>query len=200
MKTKGETQGSMNIRQQILDAATALFEQKGLHFTMDDIASSLHMAKKTIYLYFPSKEDLLMELLEYGFSQIDYTKKKILEMNLPLEEKIPRVIIALPEKYQYLDFTRLDELGEKYPTIARRLNEHLENGWEPILELLQQGIDQGVLRPVNLEVFKAMVTACIEYFVSQNALQKANVPYSEALQEMISIFMKGIRYDEADDA
>jgi len=48
-----------NIQQDILTTTLELFNDKGLDFTMDDIAQSMHIAKKTIYRFFSSKEDLL---------------------------------------------------------------------------------------------------------------------------------------------
>ena len=41
----------METREKILEATLKVFNQKGLKFTMDDIASELSMSKKTIYMY-----------------------------------------------------------------------------------------------------------------------------------------------------
>lgn len=41
-----------NIQQDILTTTLELFNDKGLDFTMDDIAQSMHIAKKTIYRFF----------------------------------------------------------------------------------------------------------------------------------------------------
>lgn len=52
-------------REELLDAAQQLFLDKGLGATsIDDIASAAHVAKGTFYLYFPSKEALLLALQE----------------------------------------------------------------------------------------------------------------------------------------
>ena len=45
----------MDLREQILDTATQLFRTHGLNFTMQQVASSLHISKKTIYTVYPSK-------------------------------------------------------------------------------------------------------------------------------------------------
>src|SRR3990172_3799221 len=52
-------------RKDILDAALDLFTKKGFNeTTVDDIASGAGVAKGTIYLYFPSKEHILLGLKE----------------------------------------------------------------------------------------------------------------------------------------
>lgn len=188
----------MDVREEILSAATELFHEKGLHFTMDDVAAQLHRAKKTIYRFYPSKEDLLSGLLTYGFEQIQHTKEEILKSDLPLEEKLARVLVAFPDVYQKLDFSKLNELGEKYPKIAQDLRRHLEDGWEPIIALMEEGVAQGKIRPVNLKVFRLIATADLEYFVSSNELERAGVKYHEALDSMVDIFMKGLMVHDAE--
>jgi AcrR family transcriptional regulator len=52
-------------RAQILDAATAVFAERGFHrATIRDVARAAGIADGTIYLYFPSKSDLLVGILD----------------------------------------------------------------------------------------------------------------------------------------
>jgi len=50
----------------ILEKSKELFLRNGFKTVgMDDIAQSLHISKKTIYQYFPSKDDLVKAVLGY---------------------------------------------------------------------------------------------------------------------------------------
>ncbi len=70
-------------RDQILDAATRVFAEKGYHHaTTKDIARVAGVAEGTIYLYFPSKAELLLALIEY-FNQ-STTQTQDLTGNLDL--------------------------------------------------------------------------------------------------------------------
>ena len=52
-------------RQQIVDAARALFEERGYHtILVDDIAKAADVARATLYQYFESKEHIFVELVE----------------------------------------------------------------------------------------------------------------------------------------
>ena len=53
-------------REEIVQEAIAQFQKNGLKFTMNDIAASLHIAKKTIYQFYASKEELLSAMGEEG--------------------------------------------------------------------------------------------------------------------------------------
>ena len=64
----------MDLRSRVLKAAEALFQRSGLHFTMQEVAAALHISKKTIYTIYPSKEELLLDMVDVLFSDIHRDK------------------------------------------------------------------------------------------------------------------------------
>ena len=55
-----------DMKDTILEKSKELFRRNGFKTVgMDDIAQSLHISKKTIYQYFPSKDDLVKAVLGY---------------------------------------------------------------------------------------------------------------------------------------
>ena len=182
----------MKLDEIILQEATEQFRRKGLKFTMNDIAVNLHIAKKTIYKIYPTKEDLLMALLEYGYEKIHAAKKEVIESDLPLREKIAKVLTAMPEQYTLLDFRELDGLQQRFPKVAAKLQDHLANDWEPTIRILQEGIDTGILRPFSIPVLRIIVTSSIQNFTSTGELTENEVGYQNALKELVEIIMNGI--------
>ncbi len=180
----------MELRRRVIDAATALFQQEGLKFTMQEVADALHISKKTIYTVYPSKEALLLDMVDELFADIHRAKREQMEAPGPIEDRIRLVIVALPERYQALDFRLLDDLDEKYPAVGHRVRQHLETNWEPTIALLEEGIAQGQVRPVSIPVLRQMITFSIEGFLSGSL---GEVSYAETLDAMIDIIMNGIR-------
>ena len=93
--------------------AMQLFRQQGLHFTMQQVAEPLHISKKTIYTVYPSKEALLLDMVDHAFAEIHHCKQKILAGSGTLQEKLRAVIIAMPTEYAALDLRQMKELDEK---------------------------------------------------------------------------------------
>ena len=164
-----------------------LFRRDGLRFTMQQAAAVMHISKKTIYAVYPSKEALLLDMVDDAFTRIHARKQRILDGPGTLAEKLRAVIIALPEEY-----TALDLQDEKYPKVAARVRKHLETGWEPTLTLLEQAIGAGVIRRVSLPVLQRMISASIEDFLADRALDAQGISYTDALDEMISILLEGL--------
>lgn len=174
----------------ICAAAMDLFRQEGLRFTMQQLAQKLHISKKTLYTCYASKEALLLDMIDDAFGAIHTRKQAILEENLPLEEKLRRVIIALPEEYAATNLCRMEELEEKFPAAAERVRLHLETGWEPTLALLEETRQAGLLRDVPFDVLRTMIAGSIEAFLRDDTLSARE--YANALETMIDIFLEGV--------
>lgn len=173
-------------------AGMALFRREGLRFTMQQAAEAIHISKKTIYTVYPSKEALLLDMVDDAFAHIHARKQGIIDGPGTLTDKLRAVIIALPEEYTALDLQQMDLLDEKYPRVAARVREHLETGWEPTLALLEQAMGEGVIRRVSLPVLQRMISASIEDFLADRTLDAQGISYTDALDEMISILLEGL--------
>ncbi|MDE7360364.1 MAG: TetR/AcrR family transcriptional regulator [Oscillospiraceae bacterium] len=183
----------MELRKQIIKAAAELFKTEGLQFTMQEVATALHISKKTIYTVYTSKEDLLLDMVDDLFADIHHVKSELAASSDTIEERIKAVIVALPEQYAAMDFRMLDSLDEKYPAAARRVREHLETNWEPTIALIEEGIAAGRIRPVPIPVLKQMIIASIESFLMGD---NNDGGYADTLGIMIDIIMNGIRRRE----
>ena len=181
------------LREEIMNEAIEQFNKKGLKFTMDDLAGSLSISKKTLYKVFSDKEDLFFEMVDYCFDAIKESEQEILnDPEMDIVEKIRRIIIVLPHRYKTIDFRKLISLKEKFPSTYAKLEERLESDWEPTIMLLEQGIKEGRITPFSISVLRAMVEGTIEHFLSRDILLTEDISYQEALEKMMDIIMEGI--------
>lgn len=184
----------MDNREKILEATIRVFNRKGLKLTMDDIASELSMSKKTIYTVFKDKESLFGEMVDYCFDKIKESEIKIIcDKNMTTMEKIRAVLGGLPEGYREIDYSKLYCLKSKYPKIYNKVEYRLQSGWESTINLIKQGISEGVVRPININVFKTMMESTIGQFFQRDVLIRNNITYVDALEEVVNILVDGIR-------
>lgn len=188
----------MDNKEKILLATIKAFNQKGLKFTMDDIASILGMSKKTIYTIFKDKNSLFMEMVDYLFDTIKESELKIInDDTLSTIEKLRKILGVMPESYKDIDLRQLYMLKDKFPEIYRHVEERLENGWETTIKLLEQGIEEEVIRPVNVLMFKMMMEASIEQFFQRDILIRAGMTYTQGLDEIVGILLDGVAVKES---
>lgn len=181
-------------KEEIMIAVLEEFNDKGMKFTMDDIARHVGMSKKTLYEIFKDKDTLFDEMVDVTFSKIKEEERKVLEdETLSVVEKIRKIMIVLPGRYENLNITQIALMEEKYPKVYRKIQRRLESDWEPTIALLEEGMAQGKIRKISIPVLKAMIEGTISQFFSRNVLSEENVSYAQALDAMMEIIMRGIQ-------
>ena len=183
----------MELRVEILEQTLLIFRQKGLKFTMDDIAREMGISKKTIYTVFNDKEELFLTAVDYMFDSIKASEQAALEnAELSTVEKIRAVLGVMPEGYKDIDFRQLYVLKDKLPKIYAKVEERLENGWEKTIALIEQGMEEGVIRKVSIPIVKVMLEASLEQFFQRDILIRSGLTYQEALSEVVNILVDGM--------
>jgi AcrR family transcriptional regulator len=130
----------------ILQAAQAVFTEKGYHDTsMDEIAARVGVAKGTVYLYFPSKQDLVFALFERELEVFLDVVTQVSASRLPARTKLERlfqhVYSGLPGQRIHLLlslFTNMEvrkdvlekkeQMRERMEDVAARLSTVIEEG------------------------------------------------------------------------
>ncbi len=183
------------LRLRILLSTIQVFNTHGMRFTMDDIASYMKISKKTIYTVYKSKDDMMLDMVDYLFDNIAVSKKKILDNpDMPLKEKIKAYRIGMPDSFQSIKFTELFLLRDKYPHIYAKVRDRLDSDWEPAFELLRKGQKDGIIKKdANLPLFKVMMENSISAFFESDILKKLGLSYREGLETVADILLDGIK-------
>jgi AcrR family transcriptional regulator len=88
-------------REAIMDAAAALYASQGFHATsVSAIAAACHTSKSLLYHYFPSKEDLLFEVMDSHVTTLVAAARAVEEGPGEAAEKIRAIADALMKLYE----------------------------------------------------------------------------------------------------
>lgn len=181
------------MNERILVGALNVFRAKGPKFTMDDLAVEMKMSKKTIYSVFTDKNELMCEMMNYAFDMIKEAENKIyLDDSLSTVEKLRGILAVLPESHYGFDYSAMSKMAEKYPMAYSILRERLDSGWDKTIELLRQGMAEGVFREFDVNVFKYMYESCVDRLLMGGFIMENNMDYPEALNAVVDIMVDGI--------
>lgn len=152
----------------ILTAARAVFTEKGYEAaTMDEVARWAEYTKRTLYAYFPSKDDLLLALLETILSGMVARIEAEAACGQSGAEKLSRIGHARLALFREdrgafslfglrTSFPRDVLAGQRFQRL-RRLNERLHAG---IAEAFAAGVKDGSVRAnVNPQMAALFVTS-----------------------------------------
>lgn len=150
--------------QSIVDAARKVFSAKGyLKSTMDEIALVAEITKPTIYLYFKTKDDLLINLMQPLINDIrnrlEIVEAKLLEGKIKdgsgLISGILRAFYhgyeSLPETFRIVQlFQQQDLISELRPEIRAALDDRGRINFDICRRLLTRGMEMGLIKRVNV--------------------------------------------------
>ena len=153
---------TMSVKERIQTKAHELFMQFGIRsVSMDDIANSLGMSKKTLYQYFADKDELVDAVVDAHITIIQanctgcrkVATNAVHEIFLTMENIIEQLSNMNPmvlndlEKFHFRAYRRFVEHKTKF--LAKIIRENIE--WGKKEELYREEIDVDVLSKFRLE-------------------------------------------------
>lgn len=143
--------------QELLDAALALFVEKGFAATRsEEVAARAGVSKGTLYLYFPSKEELLKAVIrEHVSSQIAAGVQRVQGFEGPAAQLLREVLggwwSRLYDSPASAVFKLIITEVRNFPEIAQFYAQEVVQPGEQILgSILQRGIESGEFRAIDV--------------------------------------------------
>lgn len=112
---------------------------------MDDLASSLGISKRTIYMNFKDKEDILKHCILVAEERIKLRIHEIMEQSGNIVEGCLQII----DHYKYIQFPTArfwDDIYKYYPLIYQSILDGLGQNNTCLRELLEEGIARNYFR------------------------------------------------------
>lgn len=174
----------------IIKIAANLFSQKSFHdVTMDEIAEKVGVAKGTIYLYFSSKDNLYLEILEHTFGSIEALLEKEVNTASLAPEKLKKVLAIVIKFYrEHIDVLKILSRDETH-----LIQEHhdLTEKWrlrriELYEKIIEKGIKEGSFKTSNTELAALVLYGAVGAVMVFYDLEKSPEAIAEELYSEIA--------------
>ena len=188
-------------RAEILDAAYRVFAERGFEqATMAEIAAAAGVAKGTLYLYYPSKQDIYDAALRQSVVDVDARTKAALGGARTVSEKIQAFIDTKLRYFEeHGDFFRISEREFGYPACGR--GQHAKHVDELRLEqvklldqILQQAVRRKAIRPIRTEAAASAIFDLTRSIVTERLRGASRATLDEDIGFAFDLTWKGIGY------
>jgi AcrR family transcriptional regulator len=175
---------------QLYTEAMNLYWEQGLKFTMDELASRLYISKKTLYEMVRSKEELIVQVIEFYFNGVAQLQNTIhADTSLTAVEKLKKLLCATPD-FVVRKF-HLQELKMNYPAAFKILDDKLRLGWEKTLSIIDQARAEGTMKEFDNNLFSKIYASAIEEIIlSSDAETPLN--FRQQQEQMVDMLLFGI--------
>lgn len=156
--------------QELLGAAMSLFIEKGFAATrIEEVAQAAGVSKGTLYLYYPSKEDLLKAVIRESLSSSIAAGRAILEQFTGPTAELVRLALNLWwERVGLTPASGICKLvmaeARNFPEMAEFFVAEVVDPGNALLEaVIQRGIDRGEFRQVSTEYTAKVMSAAMQF-------------------------------------
>ena len=168
--------------------------------TVDRVAEEARIAKGTIYLYFPNKDEMLHSAVVEGLRELT---KELRSSDDPAAPPLDRLVKLIKEMFRiqraHEDFVKaliLDSRFVSYEPGDRReeeLRKVFLDMLNHIVAILEAGIKQGVVRAIDPHLAAFMLSEMTAAALKRRLLELNNEPAAAEEQTVLELFLYGVR-------
>jgi TetR/AcrR family fatty acid metabolism transcriptional regulator len=185
-------------RERIMNAAITAFAQNGYHqATIATVAREAGVAAGTIYLYFKSKDDLLISIFEekvQGFID-EFHSQLAQEENaeIKLRKLVQLHLFEMQNRPELAAVFQL-ELRQSRHFMSAYPKEDLKSYFDLIGEIIEEGQQQGLFRKdLYLSAIKRAFFGAMDETVTSWLLAGKNYDLTQMMAPLADLFIRGLR-------
>ncbi|WP_294082832.1 TetR/AcrR family transcriptional regulator [Proteiniphilum sp. UBA5384] len=183
----------MELNERIIEKAGELFRKYGIkNVSMDEIASSMGISKRTLYENFRDKEDILLSTLHwFGDKRKEEFESLFAQCQNSVEVFIK--IIEVHESAQDCSVKFFEDIRKYYPSADKILKKRTEINKTHLRNFLLKGIKEGYIREdLNVDVAAFLVEESTYTYIRASYLEKPPFSFNELFYTMMINFVRGI--------
>lgn len=180
----------VQVRQAVIQAATQYIKDHGLRsFTMDELAHSLRMSKRTLYQVFSDKEDLVVQCFEANHKVRMERVAEIMAGSEDVLDVILKVITFEMQNFGDMRPATIDEL-QKFPKVLALLDKHHQEQSTQGEHFFEKGVEQGLFLP---GIDYAIVDYMMHNMISNATLDEKmrEVSFNQLFRHVALIYLRG---------
>jgi AcrR family transcriptional regulator len=179
--------------EKILQTAWILFQRKGFRgVSMDELCLQCQITKPTLYYYFKDKEDLFVRVLVYKLEGM----RPALQTEGSLEQRLTRYAACLLDNFQteYTGLVHDREHIHKSENQERIRTAFRSEMFDPMIALLQSGIDEGALVKEDPHSLALMFLGIVNNFIGK--AEGMGLSSTLLAEKLTNYFIKGVKKRE----
>ena len=162
--------------------------------TMDDVARELGISKKTLYLYFKDKNDLVMKSMERQIAIDKASVTSIIDQQLNAIDELLEIAVNVATTLKSIQPAVIFDIQKYYPQVWGLQTEYRQNFIvQTVIDNINKGIEQGYYRPnLNPEIIAKFFAVKLENMFDDKVFPPAKFDLANVYMEYIRYHLMGI--------
>jgi len=188
--TDSQTQQEAYILEQSFEALT----RDGVRsFTVDSLSQNMGMSKKTIYKYFPTKEDLVDKSIGFFHGLIEKKLNKLMATEPNPAIQFVKVMEFIMGHISNVSIERLADLKNRFPQVWKRMEAFRLDRRDDFYNILFNAQQQGYVRKdVDISIIATLYMNIINSTFQPEFFLKNNLAPSDAISNFLKMVSSGL--------
>ncbi len=185
----------MEIKDKILKGASDLFHRYGIRsVSMDDLARSLSVSKKTIYQYFRDKDEIVALATQMHTSETKEEYDEACKVAKDPVDELTRMSHCMRRHFKEVNPSLLYDIQKFYPSAWEHFNRFKDEYIRHRIESnLKRGVEQGYYRAeIDVEVLSLLRLEEVQLAFDPTRFPPDKFDFRETQMQMLDHFIHGI--------
>lgn len=183
--------------QRILDAAIEAFAESGFHqCQVNKIARLAGVADGTIYLYFKSKEDVLIRVFQERMGEFIAGMSRELSQCKTTEDRLRTIVkthFTYMEQHKSVAIVTQLELRQSDPRVRLPINVTVSDYFNLIEGVIQQGIECGEVPKIDTRTARQMIFGSLDEATTDWVMARSPRTLTSGIEPMLALFEGALR-------
>ena len=183
---------------QILEVGFDSVAETGVRaFTVESLAKRLAISKKTIYIFFPTKEKLIRSIMQFVFTQINSTFNKVMVEEPNPAVQFIKIMETIAKFAGRVPVDKIAELKSLYPDIWKEIESFRLSHQDDFYTILHDAQEQGLARDdINMRSASIIYINIINSTFQPEFFLKNDLPIRETIRGFVQVVARGIFSDK----
>jgi len=206
MADKKETKQEVVARfrtEAIIAATKKVIADQGTEFTLDQVAEEAGVAKGTLYLYFPSKDELVFRVLKEGIAWLQANTREAMSSDLPLVERMRKMV------HDQFDFVTTNRniflyyrarMGGSEHAACKDFHHRMQEEYDQFFDLMtlafEKAMKAGEIRRLEARKLARVFSGTIDSVLVDYIISNQDTPIQEEVDFVLDVVLHGIAKGE----
>jgi AcrR family transcriptional regulator len=185
----------MAIKDKILQQCSESFLKFGIRsISMDDIARSIGISKKTIYTHFDKKDGLIMKAVQYIVSKDEQEIESITNESIDAVDEMISIARHVLMMFRKMSPSVVFDLQKYYPQVWKLVDEkHFEFIYATIKKNIERGVIEGYYRSdIDADIVSKFYVQLTVSIVDQHIFPLSEYERTPLLKQLIMYHLNSI--------
>jgi AcrR family transcriptional regulator len=180
-------------QEEVLDVVEAVFLRDGMKAVrIGELAAEASCSRSTLYDLAPSKEDLFLLVLDRMLRRIMQRGTEAIERAADPVDRVRAMMTSGALDLGALGPRFLDAV-RRHPPARLLFDRRLADGRDTLERLIEEGVEAGLLRHVNVPVVAEAIITVLLRFTDPEFVASRRADAASDLAELVEIFLDGLR-------